>query len=70
MDWGKWIDKLLVDLGLVAIPVLMAAFAAMQEDPAAPLWATIIIGAILVALRRLSNYLKHRNDPPPATASG
>lgn len=62
MDWGKWIDKLLMDLALVGIPVLVAALSALQEREEVPLWACMMAAGALLGLRRLSNWVKHRGE--------
>jgi hypothetical protein len=65
MDWGKWIDGLLRDIGLAVIPVLTAALSLVTDDPGAPWWLPGVATAVLVSLKRLSNWLKHRNHPTP-----
>ncbi len=66
MEWGKWLDKLLMDLALVGIPVLVAALSALTDQEGAPVWASMAAAGGLIALRRLSNWVKHRADPDPA----
>ena len=65
MDWGKWLDKLLLDLALVGIPVLIAALSALTEQEGAPVWASMMAAGALIGLRRLSNWVKHRADARP-----
>lgn len=65
MDWGKWLDKLLLDVGLVGIPVVMGAVSTLTEQEGMPVWASMAAAGALLGLRRLSNWVKHRADARP-----
>ncbi len=66
MDWAKWTEKLLMTVALVALPVISQELTAVQADPELSIWAGFIVGAVLVGVKQLINYLKHRDDPAPA----
>jgi hypothetical protein len=65
MDWGKWIDGLLRDLGLAVIPVLTAALTRLADGASESWWIPAVATALLVALKRLGNWVKHRDYPAP-----
>jgi hypothetical protein len=65
MNWGKWIDGLLRDVGLAAIPALSGALSRAADDPGAPWWVPAAAAAALIAVKRLGNWLKHRHRPAP-----
>lgn len=60
MDWGKWANKLLTEMAIGLIPVLVAGLTLLQEDVKLPLWAAPVVAGVLVAVKLLGNWLKHR----------
>lgn len=62
MNWGLWLKKTLIYAAIAVLPVLIVSLSQLQTDPLLPSWAGYVLAAVLVGLKSLENWLKHRND--------
>jgi hypothetical protein len=65
MNWNTWWKKLGIHGALAVLPVAIAAVEQVKT-PNSPPWIAVAVAGVLVGLRQLQNWLKHRNDAPAA----